>query len=850
MINRNLVLVVLISFFFSAPLVLAQEKTYEEIVVGFDVPQLIRTDLFVQYDGSTVYLPLNEIFGLLDLHIEYDSLKLRYAGYIINTNQRYQLDLINSEAKIAGKIKPLRIWDYYLNSRDLYLRIDLFDEYFGLKMDFKFSALRVYLPLNKEFPSYQKLKRKLEHESIQAKAAAPRDVKVIPRKRDIFNGGVVDWAVSASPLGGGGQYFDFNAGGIVLGGDISVTGGGNSVTGIQSNQMIYKWHYFFNDNHYLTQADLGNINTSGLFSRGLKGGMITNKPQVERKYFQTLNLADHLGEGWEVELYIDQKLTDFQATDHNGDYNFNVDIYYGASVISLKMYGPNGEIRTEEKYIRIPYNLVPKNNFEYSVAAGTATIPDENSKYAQATSYYGISDKLTLGVSSDLPIESRNNEKPSFGTDATYQMGGNLTVNGSFAPNKSAGLALNYSKLSILNISAGYTKYYESKFQNRFGQQHSVQMAFSAPLKIGGRYLGFRYNVNWDKFRNLDNINMNYGFNLSFNRFQFSYSGRYKISIFPNRSSQDLTSQALLSTSLIPWVQPKFKFVFDHMQNRMASYGIVMGRRVFRTGQLSLSFERNESSKSNLYMLTFNLFTGFANFTSRVLSTGSTTSMSQVQKGSVRYDSEGGAIRFDRRNGVGFGSALIKPFRDDDFDGVRDKNEEIISGIKAKIVSGREKAASSGKVYYYEGLRPYDYYLVQIDLNSIDNPSLKPAHENYKILCDPNIVTGVEVPLVVVSDISGFIEKEAAQGKTGVGGFKVEIMNTATEAVSEVTAFSNGEYYYQGLVPGKYKIYINSEQLIKFGYISEPGFIEMEITPSETNAALENLNFLLTPKQP
>jgi len=95
------------------------------------------------------------------------------------------------------------------------------------------------------------------------KIIAARDIIAMPQDRPIFDGGVVDWAISASPIGGGGHYYDFNAGGMLLGGDISLSGSGNTVTGFDPEELIYRWHRYFDRNRYLTQANLGYINTMG-----------------------------------------------------------------------------------------------------------------------------------------------------------------------------------------------------------------------------------------------------------------------------------------------------------------------------------------------------------------------------------------------------------------------------------------------------------------------------------------------------------------------------------------------------------------------------------------------------------
>jgi hypothetical protein len=368
-------------------------------------------------------------------------------------------------------------------------------------------------------------------------------------------------------------------------------------------------------------------------------------------------------------------------------------------------------------------------------------------------------------------------------------------------------------------------------------------------LRIGSRYLGLRFNAAWDKFPAASYINMNYGFSFSFGRVQTSYMGKYRLAIYPNRSLMNITSQILISAVSFPWVQPQLRTVYDHNEHRFSRYGIVLNKRLFRTGQLSFSFERNQENSNELYMLTFNFFAPFASFTSRLLSSDKSTSMSQVQRGSILFDSESGIFRFDRRSSVGFGSAVIRPFRDDNFNGIRDGNEDYIPGTRARIMGGREHPSRKNAVYYYDGLRPYEDYLIQIDQNSIDNPSLKPAHENYKVSFNPNVVTSVQVPLVPVSEMSGAIQRQTAEGRVGVGGVKIIIVNQGTEAVTELPAFSNGEFFYEGLIPGSYKIYIDPEQLAKYGYKSAPESIEFDVAPADAGKCKENVNFTLLPEK-
>jgi hypothetical protein len=414
----------------------AAQKPSEEIVVSLDIPRLMSADIFVQYDGQTIYLPLTELFRLLDFNVTSDLSRRSFGGFTYSKDNRFEIDLAAGQIMVGKQKFSLAADEYLLGTHDLFLRVDLFRKIFALPMDFDFSRMRVLLPLNKEFPAYQKLQRKQAHDKLKAAEAALRDVEKLPFRRAYAKGGVADWMISLNPVGSGRiQYFNLNTGGMLLGGDFNVSGGGDTKTGIDTRQLDYKWHYYFNDNKYLTQAEIGDVFAGGAVSRSLEGILLTNKPQVHRTYFQTIELSDNIGRGWEVELYLDNRLVDFTQTDETGRYHFNLDVVYGASTVTLKMYGPNGEIRTENTHIRIPYTLVPKGEMEYTVAAGRTAGYDDKKPYAQAHTYYGLTRKVTAGISTDIPLQSKENEEPVVVGEVTVQALQNLTLNSYYAPN-------------------------------------------------------------------------------------------------------------------------------------------------------------------------------------------------------------------------------------------------------------------------------------------------------------------------------------------------------------------------------------------------------------------------------
>jgi len=823
------------------------DQIFEEIPVNFRVRHLINRDIFVQYDGEHIYLPIIEIFNQLDLKIDADIKNKRFRGFVISSKNKYDIDLERLRVEYPGGKLQIEPDQFVLTTTDLYLRTELYETIFGIPINFNFSELQVTLPLNEDFPAYQKLKRSLEHKRLKKQEVALRDVKRLPYKRSLLAGGVLDWSLSASPVGDGTNYFGFSLGSMILGGDLTVSGTGNSQTGFNEEQLRYRWHYYFDWSPYLSQAEIGDVFTGGILSRGLRGGMITNKPQTNRTYFRTIRVEGQPGPDWEVELFLDRNLIDYTHTDQSGSYEFLVDINYGASLITIKMYGPNGEIKTEEQYVRVPYNIIPKNTVEYTVTVGEGQSLSLNRKYAQAIAYYGLTNKLTVGLSGDAPLDKFDDEPFSFAGDATYQLFGNLTMNGTYAPGYAARGAMNFNKPSLVSVDGSFTKYYENKFRNFITLDQSIMLSISAPIRFGHRRLNLRYYMTWDKYPNRDAFNINFGGTASLPRANVYYLGKYQINKYPSSTVTQLISEVFTSLTITRWFRPQFRFTYNHSKKELVSTGVYFNKRIYKQTQFTFSYERDIPSGTNMFRLSFNMFTDFAGFTTRVASTGDATNVTQVQNGSIRYDNESKRVILDRYYGVGRSFAVVRPFMDDNLNGRIDNNEEYVEGLKAQIKGGRERKRGKQKLYYYDGLNPYDEQTIRIDPLSLDDPLLKPIYENYEVAMNPNVVTAINVPMVIAGEVTGYVMRESTLGDVGQGGINVVFYNQAKESVTEITTFSNGEYFYLGLIPGSYKAYVSTEQLKRLGYRCEPESMEFEMETVKGGAIVSDLNFKLIP---
>jgi hypothetical protein len=825
-----------------------QSPSTEEIVVRLEVPKLLQKDIFVHFDGETIYVPLLNVFSLLDMNVDVDSPKRIYKGKYLSSDNKFEINLTKAKAKCFGETVSLPPTAYVSTATELFLRIDLFKEIFRLKMQFNFSEMNIYMPLSKDFPAYVKLKRQQAYKRLKEKQTASLDVYEIPYKREMFRAGAADWVIAASPNSNAGQHFQLGLGCMLFGGDFAIDGTGGTKTGLNPDQIKYRWHYFFDNNKYITQAEAGEISTGGYLNRIIKGGLLTNKPQIKRKYFQTINVSGFAGEGWDIELWVNNRLIDYTRTDANGDYNFLVDVNYGSTRVMLKKYGPNGEVETEEKFATVPFNLLPKNKFEYTVAAGQQARRANQDAYGLANAYYGLLDDLTVGFSTDIPLESNSTEQPAVAMEATYQLRSDFLINAAASPQYTMGGGFTFSKPNFINLSGSFARYFENESRNPFRQVHNAVLSLSTPLRIGNSHITLRSRVAYDEFVERQLLNVNFGFSASVARIHLNYLGNYKNSDYLNRSVSQVASQLFVATSMLRWVRPQVRLNYDHQANTLSKIGLHLNKRIFLTGQITTSFERNTETRINTFMVSFRILNNFAEFVSKVIGSRGHVNLTQTQKGSVLFNQDGGNFRFNHKNAVGYGSAVIRPFHDENYNGIREQDEQLLTGLRAKLGGAAERRYDKNKLFYYDRLRPYDQYLVEIDEYSLDNPQLLPSHENYAVAINPNSVTTIEVPIITAGEVTGQVERRIPDGTIGVGGVTVIIINESTGKQVEIMTFNNGEYFHLGLAPGVYKAIIDPDQLKRSGFVSEPASQSFQIKTVDGGDYVENTNFLLVPR--
>ena len=180
---------------------------------------------------------------------------------------------------------------------------------------------------------------------------------------------------------------------------------------------------------------------------------------------------------------------------------------------------------------------------------------------------------MTVGFGADMPTRPGDSDIARYSTDATLQVTGDLTANAAFSPSNFMRADLSYSVPSSIVAGLTFTKYDDKSRTNFAKQKHNLTLSATLPFTVAKRYFGLRAHVMVDKFAASDALTLNYGLNASVSRVYINYFGKVKRTKYVNYSSQNITSQALISTEFFRWLRPQFRIDYDHSANIFTRVG-------------------------------------------------------------------------------------------------------------------------------------------------------------------------------------------------------------------------------------------------------------------------------------
>lgn len=832
-------MLIIFTIFFTSH-VSAQTDDQEEVSVNLTLPDVGTTELATVVRGKSVYLSATGLFSFLKIKSVSSAGLDSVSGFFISADSTFLIDKKRNLISYRKHIFPVGPADIIVTKSSLYLREDYFSEVFGLDCHFNFRTLAVTLTTKKDLPVLKEKKNDLMRANVNQLKGTIKTDTTLRRQAKLLNGGMIDWSVYDIKSQGAANDVRANIGmgAIVAGGETNVLLSYHNQETFKERQQYYLWRYANNENTNFRQVLLGKIispSISSIFAPVL-GAQVTNAPTTYRRAFDGYQYSGYTDPNWLVELYVNGELVNYKKADPSGFYTFNVPLVYGTSIMKLRFYGPFGEERTKQISINIPFNFLPVNEFEYTGSAGVVE-DSAHSKFSRLAANYGLNKMMTVGGGVEYLSSIRNGSTMPFLTTSARLAAG-LLFNGDFVYGVRSKALLTYRLPSNMQIEGTYTHYVPGQTAINVNYLREAKIAFSVPLQLHAVSLYSRITY--------DRIDVPYT-HYSNSDWLLTIAGRYV--------SANITTYAMLYAGVQPYIFTNYALTFrlpagfiltpqvqyEYRLKDIISVRSDLEKKILNHGYLNMTYERNFKTGYVNAMLSFRYEFGFGIFGTNVSRTNGKTTVEQSVSNSIILQ-KGEPVILNKSINVGKGGVRLVCFLDLNGNGVRDKGEPKVGGLKVKINAAQTiYDVKDTSVVAYQ-MEPYINYVIQLDQEGFQNIAWSLSVHSLTVYIEPNQVRMIELPILVKAEASGRVVSLVNGALAGQDRMVVDIVNSIdNRVISRSLTEADGSFSYLGLKPGKYKVMLDANQLKKLKLISSPAFIPLNIGVSKDGAFIDSL---------
>jgi len=822
-----------------------EEPIYDELSVFFQVKDVGAIEIPAVIKEDVAYLPVKDIFDFLKFKNTMSQSMDSIYGFLITDKEPFLFDYKKNMITFQGKPFQLNQGDMIRTETNLYLRSNFFGEIFGLNSRFSIRTLSVTMETKLELPTMREKRLDQMRQNINRITGEVKADTLIKRAHPFFYLGMADWSVISTQQIGREEDTRFNlaVGAVIAGGEANVMLNYNTKEVFDEKQQYYYLKFVNNNRSWLRQTILGKIGTEAVSSiyNPVVGIRLTNTPTTYRRSFGTYPMSDYTNPNWTVELYVNNILVDYQQADASGFFSFQVPLVYGNSQVKFKYYGPWGEERSKEQTLTIPFNFMPLKKLEYTAGAGMVE-DGKQSIFSRINFNYGLSKEITIGAGVEYLSSVISGPIMPFAAVATRPFS-NLILSGEYMYGVRGKGILSYQFFKNVQMELNYIKYEPGQKAVNYNYLEERKAILTIPIKTksqsiynrmtydniimpGTQYTTTEWLISGALFGFNTNLT-NYGM-FSEHSKPYAYSNLSISARLPNGIM--LTPQSQFSYSLGKWISAK----------------LVLEKYVFKNGFISLSYENNFLGHMQMTQFGFRYDLSFAQAGFTVRQSNNAVTTMEVARGSLIIDPKTGYFGANNRVSVGKGALTFAPFLDLNCNNRRDPGEPKEYDLNIRISGGKPFQNDRDSTIRVLDLEPYTIYFVELDQNSFDNVAWKLKKRTMNVIVDPNQFKIIEVPIAVVGEVSGTIDKKGQSGSKGIGRIVVNIFDSSSKFVGKTQSEMDGYFSFLGLAPGNYYAKIDSVQLRRVQMKAEPDALQFSIKQSRDGDIVEGIDFTLT----
>jgi len=835
----------------------------DELILQVRFNNLVFADNIFAYlnDNGQLLVPLSAIAELLEFPIHVDPSRGTAAGWFIREGNKFSLSSPYSMISIADKTSPVKGGAVEPHIDDIYVTIDELSKWFPLEFIFNFNELSLQITAHEKLPFIAAIERKAHWETINTKKAEKAKLKakdkgpVVKLPSHRFSAPIIQMSDSNlySNIKGSTNIISnhaFQAEGELFGMDMRTSGSITSQTStgrIEIGDNSFTLSKYDIDGHIggklkATEVNIGDVSSisiplvGGYQGRGVN---ITNKPVNFVNDISDFKIEGFGPVGWDVELYQDENLLDFQTIKLDGKYSFKkLQLSSGFNLMHIILYGPNGEKRERFERFYIGQNMIKKGEFIYSASALQSSSPliDLKRIKTKTTSptlslrgEYGLNKDTSLigGIYKGLLLDKETNAitigarisgKRSFTQvnsiltgDQAYTLSVNSTGNIGKDISWRAGYTTN-KKYSGANIPDKYTAFVG------FSKPFSLKLLPKGNYGLTVREVKTNSNLKTRSYKNRISFSL-LGMSLSNN---LEYLQQVTAQT-PDDFTGDLTASFRSKLGNVRGrINYDIKSKLSFINSIEASINKTLSDKISLNGAISADLTNGLSYKIQ----------GGASIKLKKMKLGINTNISDTGDYSIAANMAYNFVPRSRYgdytittsdNNSSSGKIIIRPFIDLNQNNHLDKGEETIEGIKfrnersgATAVTGKRGSA------ILDGLSPNVINKIVLDTESIPDIYTIPKFKYFNVLGKSGINGTLIFPLVKLGEISGILGHININGEfTAIADTHIILLDKNNKVVAETDSEYDGFYLFPSLPMGKYQTFFPKSDSINSIYLGD-----------------------------
>ncbi len=821
----------------------------DEITVTIEFKGFGSVDIPAIYNDKDVYLSVNSVLDFLKIKNNPSPSFDTVRGFFLNERDTFLIEKPHNQAFYKGKSIDLSKDGLLHTETALYMNLKYFKTIFGIDGIFYFRRLVVTLSTDFELPFIREMRADIMRKNLNRLKGDQKADTTIKNTHPLFHFGMADWAIMSSQQSTGPDQTTLNLGlgAALAGGEANASLNYYSTQPFTEKLQFYQWRYVNNDLSALRQVVAGKIFTQAISSlyAPVVGIQFTNATTTTRSAYGTYRLSNTTEPNWVVELYINDVLVDYTKSDGSGFYSFEVPLMYGYTIVKLRFYGPYGEERTSQQFINIPFNFLPKHEFEYTASGGLVE-DDKNSRFSKLKMNYGLTRSISVGGGIEyLSSVATGNTMPFLNT--SIRLTQRVLLSGEYTYGVRSRGILSYRLPKGLQVDLDYTNYNKGQTAIYYNYVEERKAVISLPIRAKTLSLFSRLTIDQVVVPQTKYTNAEWSIMGFYKKFGLNFS---TYASFVKESVPYLYSIASVTMPIPGKIIFTTQVQFDYKESKPVFAKLTFEKHLKGKGYLDLSIQDFFIVKTYNVLVGIRYDLSFARVAVSALA-GNNNMYSRVEaaSGSMIVDAKSNFINANNRSNVGRGGIVIKPFLDLNCNGVRDEGEPAAPGLHVRINGGRVFYDEKDTLIRILDLEPYAKYFVELDRNSLESISWKIKNITLNVTACPNNFTLIEVPVVVVGEVSGTL---SVKGKTtekpkGQGQMSVCVYSQDSGLVAKTLTEADGYFSYLGLKPGKYTVSVDSVQLSNLHYRSVPASLNISIMPGRDGDVADGLEFTLVP---